>query len=386
MEIQNKVIIWGNDNYNTLGVLRMLSRERLEVFVLINNKKRNCASLSKYFKQHKFARTIDEGINFLLTSFCNENNKPILLTTSDLLAEAIDRNKKDLSRYFYLSCVSEDMNLEALLDKNLMTNMAKECGINVPYSVKITKNDFLTDISYPCIVKPNKNRLGHAKEFKSLICNTKEDLIHAMSKVKEDSEFILQQYINKEYEILLYGCRLRNGDVFFPGCFLKDRWLNGGDATHGTIQRDIPSIIDISSIAIYLEQIGYYGLFSVEYGVEQDKAYFYEFNLRNDGTSHYFYPAGVNLPYLYIIDTLEYEYNISDFEVKRTINFIDEIGDKTNIDGVSLTKRFWKEDYEKSSSFKLLDKDDMIPYYWNAFMSNKYLECIKGLVKAIIRR
>lgn len=364
----------------------MLSRENLEVFVLINKKKRSCASLSKYFKQHKVARTIDEGIKFLLSSFCKENNKPILITTSDLLAEAIDRNKKELSRYFYLSCVSEDMDLEALLDKNLMTNMAKECGINVPYSVKITKNDFPTDISYPCIVKPNKNRLGHAKEFKSLICNTKEDLIHAMTQVKDDSEFILQQYIKKEYEILLYGCRLRNGDVFFPGCFLKDRWLFGGDATHGTIQRDIPSFLGVKPISDYLEKIGFYGLFSAEFGVENNKAYFYEFNLRNDGTSHYFYPAGVNLPYLYIIDSLGLKYNLKEFEVKRTTIFIDEIGDKTNIDGENLTKEKWKEDYEKSTSFKLLDKDDMIPYCWSAFMSSSLLNEIKRIVKVIIRR
>lgn len=364
----------------------MLSRVNLEVFVLINKKKRSCASLSKYFEQHKVARTIDDGIEFLLSSFCKENNKPILITTSDLLAEAIDRNKKELSRFFYLSCVSEDMNLEALLDKNIMTNMAMECGIDVPYSVKITKNDFSTDISYPCIVKPNKNRLGHAKEFKSLICNTKGDLIHAMTRVKEDSEFILQQYIKKDYEILLYGCRLRNGKVFFPGCFLKDRWLFGGDATHGTIQRDIPPFLDIKPIAIYLEKIGFHGLFSVELGVENNKAYFYEFNLRNDGTSHYFYSSGVNLPYLYIIDVLGWEYDLKDFEVKQTTNFIDEIGDKTNIDGLSFTKEQWKEDYEKCTSFKLLDKDDMKPYYWSAFKNSSMLNGIKRIAKAIIRR
>lgn len=363
----------------------MLSRENLEVFVLINNKKRNCASLSKYFKQHKIATTVDEGIKFLLTSFCKESDKPILLTTSDLLAEAIDRNKKDLSTYFFLSCVSNEFDMEKLLDKNLMTNMAKECGIDVPHSVKITKKDFSTDVLYPCIVKPNKNRQGHTKEFKSLVCKCEDELLYAMDLAKEDSEFILQQYVKKEYEVLLYGCRLKNGEVFFPGCFLKDRWLNGGDATHGKIQREMPSFLETKPIATYLEKIGFYGLFSVEYGIENDKAYFYEFNLRNDGTSHYFYHAGVNLPYMYVLDVLGEKFNKDDFKVKKDVFFIDEIGDKNNIDGVGLSTEQWRIDFRNSKAFKILDKEDKMPYYWAVLMNNSILLSVKRVIKAIIK-
>lgn len=382
--IPNKVILWGNDNYNTLGVLRMLSKCNIDIFFLINNKKRHCASKSRYLKKYYVVKSIEAGIKYLIDNFKEESCKSILICTSDLIAEAIDNNKEKLSQFLFISGVSEGLRLEDILDKNTMTSLAKECGLNVPYSRRITKNEYSTDIQFPCIVKPNKNRVNHKKEFKSFICNNPDELNDIMIKVNDDSEFILQQYIKKKYEILIYGCRLKNGDVFIPGCFLKDRWLHGGDATHGLITKKIPTIINIKAIEIFLKRIGYHGLFSVEFGVENDKAYFYEFNLRNDGTSHYFFPAGVNLPYLYVLDCIGTKYNTEDFKVKKDVFFIDEIGDKTNIDGLSLSKKQWKEDLKKCLAFKLYDKHDPCPYYWAFAFNNIYTNAIKKMIKNLL--
>ena len=48
------------------------------------------------------------------------------------------------------------------------------------------------------------------------------------------------------------------------------------------------------------DTVDYDGIFSVEFMIAQDKAYFLEINLRNDGTQFCFEGAGVNLPFLWV--------------------------------------------------------------------------------------
>ena len=46
---------------------------------------------------------------------------------------------------------------------------------------------------------------------------------------------------------------------------------------------DIPNGIELSKVNTFLESIDYEGLYSLEFMISGDKAYFTEINLRNDG-------------------------------------------------------------------------------------------------------
>lgn len=93
---------------------------------------------------------------------------------------------------------------------------------------------------------------------------------------------------------------------------------------------------------------------------------------------------GVNLPYLYILDTLKKEYDINEFVITKNVFFIDEIGDKSNIDNVSLTSKQWDREYSESSAYKLYDKEDPYPYYWAYTMNHWLITTPKRVVKKIL--
>lgn len=109
--------------------------------------------------------------------------------------------------------------------------------------------------------------------------------------VRHESVFILQQYIQKEKDLLVYGGRMHCGEAIIAGAMIRDRYADSGSSSHGYITCDVPECADIGKISEFLEKIDYYGLFSFEYGMIGNKAYFFEVNLRNDGTLALFRPS-----------------------------------------------------------------------------------------------
>ena len=286
--IPNKVIIWGKDGYNPLGLLRQLNGVA-EIIFLLYGKQKFCALKSRYCLYYHRTNSLEEGLNWLIEQYSSEEYKPFILSTGDIVAEFVDQNKKILEKYFNLTGTHESGLLTRVLDKNYMNQLASDCGFLIPKSRVCQWNSDISDVEYPCILKPDKNRRDHSKDFKTMICENKEQLSRVLERVSHDSCFVLQQYIQKQYDALVYGCRTMDGKVVLPGVLMKDRWDIGGDGVHGFLSDNIPQSISRTAIEKFLARIDYHGVFSVEYGIDNNKAYFYEFNLRNDGTSHYFY-------------------------------------------------------------------------------------------------
>ena len=71
------------------------------------------------------------------------------------------------------------------------------------------------------------------------------------------------------------------------------------------LSEDIPNQIGkFDIIKSFIKSIGYKGLFSVEFMITKDKAYFLEVNLRNDGTCYITTQAGVNMPAIWTFSSL----------------------------------------------------------------------------------
>ena len=67
--------------------------------------------------------------------------------------------------------------------------------------------------------------------------------------------------------------------------------------SYSCLSSEIPSQLgNFDKIKDFVRAIGYKGLFSVEFMITKDKAYFLEINLRNDGTCYITTQAGVNMP------------------------------------------------------------------------------------------
>lgn len=381
-KVKNTVIVWGKDGYNALGLLRQLHQCADVVFLLVG-RNMNCAARSKYCTNMHQTHTMDEGLEWLLKVFSGATSKPIIITTGDIAAEFVDNNKHILESLFYVTGTKEQGLLTKVLDKNFMCKEAANIGFNVPESQQCRWNTDISNVVYPCLLKPDKNHPNHHKDFKTKICLSEVELNETLSTVSKESVFVLQEYIKKDADALIYGCRTFSGVMIVAGILIKTRWDKSGDGSFGYISGDIPKTIQTDLIEQFLRTINYSGLFSVEYAMTKDKAYFLEFNLRNDGTSHYFYQAGVNIPMIWILNTLGIDYSECCLQVQRKQVFMAETDDYVNVRRGIVSKSDWKAQRDSATVFRYKDRFDMAPYYWHIFM-NKILS-VYNKIRVIVK-
>lgn len=360
--IKNKIIIWGHDNYNTLGLLRQLSGEDREILFLMWGKPASCASASKWFGEYEITDSIEEGYQYLLTNFVDESQTPVIFTPSDEIIEFIDQHKSELEKQFIIPGTREQGLLTKIDDKNTMAELARKLGFLVPQSQVCRKNTDLQNVQYPCIIKPAHTTIGHRNEFKFKICKNEKELAGALKYVREESEFILQQYIPIESVALVYGARMRDGRIRNAGVLIKDRFIASGDGSHGLLTNEYPSGIYLNQIKAFLEEIDYCGLYSFEFGLYEGKAYFFEVNLRNDGTSHYFYQAGANIPLAWYYSMIGEDEESLNTSVTKNAWFIDEIYDVANVWDGTISRKQWEKDRAEASVFKYYDANDKKPW------------------------
>lgn len=379
MIIRNKIIVWGIDDFNTLGLMRELGQYGLDLIFLIKGK--SCfASKSKYCAKYKETISIQEGYTFLLTEYKEEQDQPILIVSGDEFITYIDDHKTELEQYFILPGCKISGNIKKYIDKNTMTKLANEIGILCPKSFFVNKKTDVTtlDLTYPCLIKPSHQKPGHYNEFKFKICKSESDLKHTLKFVRQDSEFIVQEYVRKERDLLIYGGRMFDGKTILAGAMIRDRFADSGSASHGLMTNKIPNSVDINTISAFLERIDYYGLFSFEYGMKGDNAYFFEVNLRNDGTSHYFYQAGANIPLAYVYSCAGRDYSTVNTNVIEDCWFVDEVFDIENVLKGTITIQQWENDKNEATIFKYYDENDKKP--WEIVKKHKWKQIAQDLI------
>ena len=185
---------------------------------------------------------------------------------------------------------------------------------------------------------------------------------HALSLVRHDSVFIVQQFIKKEKDLLIYGCRTKQGEVIIAGNLITERFATGNGSSYGIIKKEIHQSIDVNKVRYFLDTIDYVGLFSFEYGLCDDIAYFFEVNLRNDGTSHMFFQAGANIPLAFVMSCYDMDYSNVRTVVTNECYYMDEIFDISNVVQGNVSLSDWKRQKKQVKAFKFYDEEDMQPY------------------------
>lgn len=376
-KIKNPVIVWSIDDFNTLGLMRELGQNGLNLIFLIKGKA-GYASKSRYCTNFVEKESIQDGFEYLMKTFADEVCKPILIVSSDEIITFVDQHRHEMEAFFILPGTREQGNIEKYIDKNTMTELAEKIGILCPHSREIKWNSSLDGIKYPCLIKPSHQTEGHYNEFKFKICENESELRNTLKFVRHESVFILQQYIPKEKDLLVYGGRLYDGKTIIAGAMIRDRLADSGSSSHGCITCDVPSSANVDKIVEFLEKIDYYGLFSFEYGMLGDKAYFFEVNLRNDGTSHYFFQAGANIPLAYVYSCAGVDYLEISTKVKKEAWFIDEVFDIENVIKGVISKVQWSKDMEEATIFKYYDKDDQEP--WKVVKKTRIRQIVRDFI------
>lgn len=375
--MNNKVIIWGVDDYNTLALIRQVGQLACDVHFLVIGKAKY-AAYSKYCTLYVESSNIENGFDILVNNYANEPKRPIIITNGDDVITFIDKHRLELEKLFILPGCRTQGDTEYYIDKYNMTNLAEQCGIDVPKSWFINKSSSIDNIIYPCFIKPSHQKPGHYNEFKFKLCKNKSDLVNTLRYVREDSVFIVQQYIEREKDLLVYGCRMPDGKIEIAGGLVTDRFAVGQGSSYGMVSSTAHPSIDCDKIRLFLDKIDYVGLFSFEYGLMNGVAYFFEINMRNDGTSHFFFDAGANLPGAYVLASSGKSYSNCSVKVQKQCTYMDDIYDISNVVLGNVTMSQWKVQRQSIGAYKFYNEDDPQPY--DIARKGKWLRIIRDII------
>lgn len=357
-----KIVIWGADNYNTLGLIRSLVDENFDVLLLINGKRHGVASASKYCKKYHETKCVDEAVRYMIDNYPeydDPSKKAVLIPGGDGASIGIAENYTILKDRFHLMCTTDPDVLLKTTDKTEMSKIARAAGLLVPVDQEYHVGTEEVNVPFPVILKPV--HVEGRVEFKTKVLRDRKALDSFVKMLNPKNRYLMQQYIEKSYDIVIYGCRLPDGTLKLAGHHTLERWSDDGGGSYGHLYPEIPDYLQPEALKRFFEIIDYHGEFSAEYGYQDGKAYFYEVNLRNDGFCHLSFQAGANLPLLWVQSCLGMPLTASDKMIKSGVA-INEIYDVINAWRGVITWKQFRKDKKEAIAYHFYDPNDMQPY------------------------
>lgn len=364
--MENKVIVFGGDHHNTLGVIRSLGEKGIKPYVYISSKdvKSSFVLKSRYIEKGWMFKSEEECLQDIVRNFESPQNKSIIICTSDAAASHIDLNFDSLSQNFFIPNCGKQGEMTRLMNKEMMNDIAELEGLNVARTWHTYLNDIQSEVEYPCITKPLESIAGSKSDIQ--ICNNYQELNNYLAKNRQKCKLLIQKYIEKDFEFQLIGCSLNGGEnVIMPG---YTQIIRSSETTNTGFLKYLP----IDSINLekekcikFIQACNYSGLFSLEFIRDKDgKDFFLEINFRNDGNAYSVTAAGINLPYIWVTyllnEDISKEMNNS---IKPTV-VMPELVDVYQIFMGKVTLRNWIEDLKMTDCFLYYHKYDKKPFYF----------------------
>lgn len=370
----NKAIVIGSDAVNALGLVQSLGREGVDVTAILECEKSELIRHSNYAKEIIPVGNFEEAVEVLLTRFAGEEKIPVF-PAGDGAALILAQNYERLEKHFLIEHSTGPYTIEQLMNKELQIELAIKHKFNVPYSVCISKPFCVPEtMVYPCIVKPLVSCLGDKRDI--LIAQNAEELKDILeNRVSFSESVIIQQFIDKDYEYDMMGCAYKNGEVYIP---LSDRMVKFNRQLQGTSTisyiepLDAEIAVEVEKIRALMNEVGYVGLFSVEFmhNKKDGLIYFTEVNFRNDGENAFIVHEGVNLPFLHFQDLLDQPKKLFTPTTKSR-KYIWEGIHFSNLINKGISFREWLSDLKGVDGFLYYFKDDKAPFFYQ--FANKIL-------------
>ncbi len=297
-------ILMGEGNYNSLGVLHCMAAKGIEVFLLlVGSSKRMFDGVvigySKFARYGHVVATEQEGLEWLLAHQTEFPQGTVIYPTSDSAETLLDCHYDALISHFAFPHCGKQGEVTRLMEKDVQMAISQKCGIRTLKSRYTNAPNFnIDEVEYPCMAKPLVSIAGSKGDMR--VCHNRQELDDALATAKHTKDFIVQQYIQNEADLLFLGIRLPDGEVWMPSLVRKPGVSSTGEYTHAIITTAIEEHLpELDKVKEFVSTLHYVGPFSIEFGLEKGQNYFFEINLRNDGTSHYPLASGVNIPYVY---------------------------------------------------------------------------------------
>ena len=376
------VIVFGNDHTNTVGVTQSLGKVGYSVIDLLFGNRTGYVLASKYSKSIIWGEDENDCVEKLLKENIAGNRQVPIVCCCDKAALAVNSKYNELTKQGFITEHSTGyLSFEQYFEKDIQVKLAEESNFNVPKSCVVDSlQNVPEDQKYPCLIKPLVSCQGAKSDIR--ICHSYDELQKQYNSLNYTKRVILQQYIDRDYEISILGCGLSSGDCIIPAVedkltlYPKYVGLECLVKVHPLEDRAI-----VDSIKSIVRKIGYVGLFSVEmmHNKEDGKFYFTEINMRNDGAQSFIYKYGVNLPECHVRDLLglpqkEYTklhpgYYIWDYHHFQSMRVHD------------ISLKTWMSEIFKSKGMLMFMIDDLKPFFKQYANLNPFRRIWKKIVK-----
>ena len=360
--MESKVIVFGNDHTNNVGVIQSLGKVGYQSIGLLYGIKTDIVLSSKYTDKVITAKDPQSCIDKLLNNYHAGETKIPIIACSDIAALTLERNASRLKKHFVFG-YSKLYSLEYLLKKENQVRLAIKVGFNVPRSWNLEDSKNVpNDISFPCLIKPLISCEGAKSDIR--VCHTREELEMDLNSLRYTKKVLLQQYIERDYEISIIGCGLSSGKCIIP--VIENKLTLYPKYVGLECLTEMQPLEDESlkaCIEKFISTIGYVGLFSIEmmHCKKDGKLYFTEINLRNDGAEALVTKYGANLPLNHIEDLMglpltEQIEHYPGYYIWDMHHFLSLLHRD-----ISLTT--WLQEIKKSKGFMLYFKEDRKPFF-----------------------
>ena len=359
-----QMVIIGDASHNTLSAVRSFGEAGIpQLLILVAEEDPVFVHKSKYLRGDNLRRvkTLDECCA-ILEECARSAPGSTLMTTFDAAAEWVDKREPQLSGLFRTPCRGRQIG--NLFHKDAQCSLAAECGLTVPRTLEYHRGEGIPkNLPYPIITKPLVSSRGEKGDIH--ICRDSAEFESALAQESHCGDFIIQEFIDKEYEVNCTGVRTEN-EVVMAAIRKYRHWppVTGAGA-YARIDRVERYGIDVEGVARFLEKAGYYGPFSVEFLHKDGKNCFMEVNFRNDGLAYTATAAGINMHELYFHPDRKADW--SGFRPLYMMNYsIDLLYVKERL----LSRRQWLRDFIRTRCFININFRDPMPslaYYGRKF-------------------
>ena len=371
----NRVIVFGNDHTNSVGIIQSLGRVGYKAIGLLFGDNTGFVKASKYTTEIISGRDPQACVDNLLKHNFESGSKIPIIACCDIAALTLEKNAERLQNQFVFEYAT-NYPLEYLAKKENQVRMATEAGFNVPKSWNLNDTkEIPADVTYPCLIKPLVSCEGAKSDIR--VCHSKEELIKNLNSLNFTKQVLLQQYIDRDYEISILGCSLSNRECLIPAVenklTLYPKYV--GLECLANMQKLTDKDI-INSITNMVRSAGYVGLFSVEmmHCKTDGKFYFTEINLRNDGAESFVTKYGANLPLNHIEDLLGEPLTVQTEE--HPGYYIWDMHHLKSLLSRDISIFTWIKEIQMSKGFLMYFKEDKKPFFRQyIYMLEKAIRC-----------
>ena len=290
-------IVFGFEHYNPLGIVRSLGENGINPIGIIIKNERKITSKSRYLKKVYFVKNIQSGYELLLKNF-GDKKDTFVFTADDQVENFLDAHYEEIKDKFYFYNAGASGRVAYFQNKYNILKMAEKHGIQYLKTWVVDKGEIPNDIEYPIITKAIISTIDNWKSD-MIICHDETELKEAYKAIRSE-KVLLQKYIKKKNELCMEGCSVNAGkEVLISIASQYNYQLEDSYSPYMTVS-NLKNEILKKNLKNMIADIGFEGIFEVEFLVDQDDAlYFLEINFRNSTWSYASTIAGMPLPVIW---------------------------------------------------------------------------------------